>query len=134
MRTGVILFSLACTVLIISCEKGPVDQSKVSFVLRAVDSLGVEYGDSTEMFGDIGCVCFLSDSVFVVLDRHCQNLRYFTLEGEHLLTESHLLGMARLSTGLPETLLHAVHLQESLSSGGPPGASSSILRVVLNEV
>lgn len=58
--------------------------------LRVVDSLGVEIGDSTQMFGDINGVCFLSDAVFVVFDRSYQHIRSYRIDTSHIVTRSYI--------------------------------------------
>lgn len=73
-----------------ACSEKTEDHTAAKFVLRVVDSLGVETGDSNQIFGDINGLCFVSDSAFVVFDRSYQQLRLFTIDGEHLVTESYL--------------------------------------------
>lgn len=84
------LAGIALLLLWSSCSDESCGKSTTGMTLRVVDSLGVEIGDSTQMFGDINGVCFLSDSVFVVFDRSCQNLRSYTTDGSHLRTESYI--------------------------------------------
>lgn len=83
--TGLVLF-----LLWIACSEKVSDETETVFVLRVVDSLGVEIGDTTEIFGDINGVCFTSDSTFVVFDRSYQHLRLFQTDGQHLVTNSYL--------------------------------------------
>lgn len=73
-----------------ACSEKENEETKTVYVLRVIDSIGVEIGDSTEVFGDINGVCFTSDSTFVVFDRSYQHLRLFRMDGQHLVTESYL--------------------------------------------
>ena len=73
-----------------ACSDKVSEETETVFVLRVIDSLGVEIGDTTEMFGDINGVCFTSDSTFVVFDRSYQHLRLFQTDGQHLATDSYL--------------------------------------------
>lgn len=73
-----------------ACSETATEENEKVYVLRVVDSLGVEIGDSTQIFGEINGVCFTSDSTFIVFDRSYQNLRLFTIDGQHLATESYL--------------------------------------------
>lgn len=58
-------------------------------ILLVVDSLGVDFGDSTLMFGDINGVCFTADTAFVVFDRSYQNLRHYSTAMRHIGTWSY---------------------------------------------
>ncbi len=52
--------------------------------LRVVDSLGVEYGDTTQMFGSISSAGFISHEEFVVLDNVMKIIRRYSRSGEYL--------------------------------------------------
>lgn len=54
--------------------------------LVVVDSIGVEFGDSEELFGDVNGAYFIDESTFVVFDQAWQNLRTFNSRGNHILT------------------------------------------------
>lgn len=56
--------------------------------LLVVDSIGVEYGESCEVFGNISGAVFINDSTFVVLDKGYQELRVFDTNSNHLITRS----------------------------------------------
>ncbi|MCK5131334.1 MAG: hypothetical protein KAR40_04205 [Candidatus Sabulitectum sp.] len=56
--------------------------------LLVVDSIGVEYGESCEVFGNISGAVFINDSTFVVLDKGYQELRVFDTSSNHLITRS----------------------------------------------
>jgi len=78
-----------CGILLSACSSG---EDPASFpphlILSVVDSIGVEFGDPEEVFGDVNGAYFLDESTFVVFDKAYQNLRTFDSEGNHILTRS----------------------------------------------
>jgi hypothetical protein len=52
--------------------------------LTVVESLGVEYGDTTQMFGSITGAGFVSCDEFVVLDNVMRSVRRYSRSGEYL--------------------------------------------------
>jgi hypothetical protein len=52
--------------------------------LTVIDSLGMEYGDTTQMFGSIAGACFISNDEFVVLDNVMNRIRCYSRSGEYI--------------------------------------------------
>ena len=71
--------------------------------LTVVDSLGVEYGDTTQMFGSIAGAAFISDDELVVLDNVMKTVRRYSRSGEHL-------GSVEYQGSGPLEIINAGHL------------------------
>jgi len=87
-------FALVLAVLLaVSCgseqetgDPGTVDNGLPVCTLAIVDSIGIELGDSTFVFGSIEGLGHSPDGNVVVLDRISADVRVFSRSGEHLLT------------------------------------------------
>ncbi len=71
--------------------------------LIVVDSLGVEYGDTTQMYGSIAGAGFLSYEEFVVLDNVMKTVRKYSRSGEYL-------GLVEYQGSGPLEIVNAGHL------------------------
>ncbi len=56
--------------------------------LIVIDSIGVEYGEPEEVFGNITGALFINDSTIVVLDKGYQELRVFDSSGKHMFSQN----------------------------------------------
>lgn len=71
--------------------------------LTVVDSLGIEYGDTTQMYGSISGAGFISYNEFVVLDNVMKKVSMYSRSGEYL-------GSAGYQGSGPLEILNAGHL------------------------
>lgn len=71
--------------------------------LTVVDSLGVEYGDTTQMFGSIAGAGFISHNEFAVLDNVMNKVNRYSRSGE-------FLGSVEYQGSGPLEILNAGHL------------------------
>ncbi len=90
MSQGFLPATVAAFITLLACESSP---SQISCEtgrrqLVVVDSIGSEYGENYEIFGNISGAVFINDSTFVVLDKGYQELRVFDADCNHLVTES----------------------------------------------
>jgi hypothetical protein len=86
-------------------------------VLTVVDSIGVDYGDTTQMFASITGACFITDNEFVVLDNVMETVRMYSRSGDYLRS-------ARYQGSGPLEILNAGHIC-------PTGSGFSVLEQYL---
>ena len=85
------LICLLCSAIMQSCSsQEATNQCLVQKTLVVIDSIGVEYGDSTQIFGDVNGAFFINDTTLVVLDKAYQLIRSFDASCNHIASESFL--------------------------------------------
>lgn len=87
---GIILLIMALIVMLAGCGAPP-DPAETRVPLQTIsllDSVGVELGDSSYVFGAIMGIEFLPGGGFAVLDRAAGNIRLYTGDGVHQRTVS----------------------------------------------
>ena len=84
------IFLIAAALAALSCgvEEPQQESAQIpevpSYELIAVDSIGVETGDSTYMFGSIEGLSYASDGSIVLLDRAFSRIMVYSLDGEFI--------------------------------------------------
>ncbi len=83
-------FALSLLCIVFSCEKtvDEIDESQEdhsNITIEITDSIGVEIGDSSFVFGSIADVEILHDTILVLDGTYC-NLRMFSRDGEYIST------------------------------------------------
>lgn len=85
------LICLLCSAILLSCfSQEETNQCLVQKILVVVDSIGVEYGDSTQIFGDVNGAFFINDTTLVVLDKAYQHILSFDASCNHISSKSFL--------------------------------------------
>lgn len=74
--------------LSLSCQTYPAQENHNNggIQLVVVDSVGIDYGNDFEVFGNISGALFINDSTFIVLDKGYQELRLFDRGCNHIST------------------------------------------------
>jgi len=91
MNHRILYAAVTVVVTLCACQLQPARTDPVVEGRRlvVVDRIGVDYGESSEVFGNISGAVFINDSVFVVLDKGYQELRVFDVNCDHIATQSY---------------------------------------------
>ncbi|MCK5036061.1 MAG: hypothetical protein KAS73_09240 [Candidatus Sabulitectum sp.] len=92
MKSEFFFYVLSLAVFaLLACNSTPADQDGNVSVrqLVVVDSIGVEYGETCQVLGNISGAVFINDSIFVILDKGYQELRVFNRNCDHIATHSY---------------------------------------------
>ena len=80
---AIIVFGIAC--------QSPVQNPPNMVLMRTlivIDSIGIDFGEPGEVFGNITGALFINDSTIVVLDKGYQELRMFDSSGKHIFSQN----------------------------------------------
>ncbi|MCD4708212.1 MAG: hypothetical protein K8S62_10785 [Candidatus Sabulitectum sp.] len=91
MRRLIPFAVIAIIVNLFACQLSPARPERIVEERRlvVVDSLGVDYGEPYEVFGNISGAAFINDSTFVLLDKGYQELRVFDRDCNYIVTSNY---------------------------------------------
>lgn len=91
-RSSILSYFVLASMIMLSCSSQEEESSNslLNKKLIVIDSIGVEYGDTTQIFGDVNGAIFVNDTTFIVLDAAYQQLRVYDDSSNHLATKYYL--------------------------------------------